>query len=76
LFKVACVQPCPALKLSRAAACAVSVAGASALALVPAAVGMAAGQWVRVRISADAFRLCFFVGTLLLGLHLALRSFL
>jgi len=65
-----------AASLSLEGAYEVSVAGASALAMLPAAVGMAAGQWVRVRISADAFRLCFFVGTLLLGLHLALRSFL
>jgi len=52
----------------------VSVAGASVLALLPAALGMAAGQWVRGRISAAVFRLCFFVGTLLLGLHLAART--
>lgn len=51
-----------------------SVAGASVLALVPAAIGMVAGQWIRARVSAAAFRLCFFVGTLLLGLHLALRA--
>lgn len=53
-----------------------SVAGASALALLPAALGMVAGQWIRARVSAAVFRLCFFAGTLLLGLHLACRAFL
>jgi len=37
---------------------------------------MIAGQWVRARVSATVFRLCFFLGTLLLGLHLALRAVL
>lgn len=63
-----------AASLSLEGAYAVSVAGASVLALLPAAVGMVAGQWVRTRVSAETFRLCFFVGTLLLGLHLALRA--
>lgn len=53
---------------------AVTVAGASVLALVPAAIGMVAGQWVRARVSAEMFRLCFFIGTLFLGLHLASRA--
>jgi uncharacterized protein len=53
-----------------------SVAGTSALALLPAAIGMVAGQWIRARVSASVFRLCFFIGTLLLGLHLAVRAFL
>lgn len=63
-----------AASLSLEGAYAVSVAGVSVLALLPAAVGMVAGQWVRTRVSAETFRLCFFVGTLLLGLHLALRA--
>jgi uncharacterized protein len=50
-----------------------SVAGASLMALVPAAAGMGAGQWVRERVRASTFRLCFFAGLLLLGGHLALR---
>lgn len=44
----------------------------SLVAVVPALLGMAAGQWVRLRIRPDLFRLCFFVGLLLLGAHLAL----
>jgi len=51
-----------------------SAAGASFLALVPAAAGMLAGLWVRARVSAAAFRLFLFGGLLLLGLHLMLRS--
>jgi uncharacterized protein len=51
-----------------------SVAGASMMALVPAAAGMYAGQWVRERVRASTFRLCFFAGLLLLGGHLALRA--
>jgi uncharacterized protein len=52
-----------------------SVAGASLLALLPASAGMFVGQWVRGRVRAATFRLCFFIGLLLLGAHLALRSF-
>jgi uncharacterized protein len=44
------------------------------MALVPAAAGMYAGQWVRERVRASTFRLCFFAGLLLLGGHLALRA--
>jgi len=44
----------------------------SLLALAPAVLGMALGQAVLRRVSAATFRRCFFVGTLLLGLHLAL----
>jgi uncharacterized membrane protein YfcA len=51
-----------------------SVAGASMMALIPAAAGMCAGQWVRERVRPSTFRLCFFAGLLLLGCHLALRS--
>jgi len=50
------------------------VAGASLLALVPAAAGMLAGQWVRARVHAERFRVCFFIGLLLLGLHLFIRA--
>jgi uncharacterized protein len=46
------------------------------LALVPALLGMLLGQWIRQRISAAVFRTCFFVGLLLLGAHLALRTLL
>jgi uncharacterized membrane protein YfcA len=43
----------------------------SLLALVPALAGMQAGQSLRRRIPATAFRRVFFVGLLLLGLYLA-----
>lgn len=49
---------------------------ASLLALVPALGGMFLGQWVRGRIRPETFRLCFFLGLLALGTHLALRPFL
>ena len=50
------------------------VAGASLLALVPAAVGMMLGRLVLSRIAPAAFRIWFFLGLLALGLHLALRG--
>ena len=53
-----------------------SVAGASLLALAPALVGMALGQWVRARVRAETFRICFFAGSLLLGAHLVLRPWI
>ncbi len=53
-----------------------SVAAASALALVPALCGMAAGQWLRARVEAATFRFCFFLGLLVLGAHLALKAVL
>lgn len=45
-------------------------AAISLMALVPALGGMFIGQWLRGKISAVLFRRCFFVGLLLLGLHL------
>jgi uncharacterized protein len=51
-----------------------AVAGASLLALVPAAIGMALGQWLRMRVSPRAFRITFFAGSLVLGAHLVLRA--
>ncbi len=51
-----------------------SVAGTSVLALVPAAAGMLLGQQVRNRIRPAVFRSCLFIGLLVLGLHLVLRS--
>ena len=53
-----------------------SIAGASLLALAPALAGMALGQWVRARVRSETFRICFFVGSLLLGAHLALRAWI
>ena len=51
----------------------VGIAGASALALVPALFGMRLGGWVRGRVSGSVFRRCFYLGLLGLGLHLASR---
>jgi len=46
-------------------------AAISLMALVPALGGMFIGQWLRGKISAALFRRCFFIGLLLLGLHLS-----
>jgi uncharacterized membrane protein YfcA len=51
-----------------------TIVGASTLALAPSLLGMLLGQWIRGRISAPMFRKCFFIGLLLLGAHLALRT--
>ena len=51
-----------------------AVLGVSALALLPALLGMAGGQWLRKRISAERFKRWFFIGLLLLGAELALRG--
>jgi hypothetical protein len=48
----------------------------SMMALAAALVGMWFGQIVRGRVKAETFRLCFFIGLLLLGAHLALRGLL
>ncbi|NDY59053.1 TSUP family transporter, partial [Desulfovibrio sulfodismutans] len=47
--------------------------GLSALAVVPALLGMWLGQVIRQRISARVFRACFLGFLLLLGLELVLR---
>jgi len=49
-------------------------AGASLAALAPALIGMAIGQWLRGRVRPQTFRVCFFVGLLLLGGHLAVHA--
>jgi uncharacterized protein len=59
--------------LARDGALPLSIAGASLLALAPALAGMLLGQWLRVRASPRVFRVCFFLGLLALGGHLALR---
>lgn len=46
----------------------------STLALVPALAGMALGTMIRTRISASAFKLCFFAGLLALGAYLIWRT--
>jgi uncharacterized membrane protein YfcA len=53
-----------------------SVAGTSLFALAPALLGMWVGQLIRTRIEAATFRRWFFIGLLLLGLHLAARPFM
>lgn len=50
--------------------------GLSTLAVVPALVGMWAGQVIRARISAALFRKCFLLFLLVLGLELCSRPFL
>jgi uncharacterized protein len=51
-----------------------SMAAPAFVALVVAGAGMWTGQIVRLRLSAHLFRLCFFVGVLLVGMHLIGRS--
>ena len=51
-----------------------TLAGPSLVALAAALVGMWLGQLVRGKVRAEMFRLCFFLGLLLLGVHLALRG--
>ena len=53
-----------------------SVAAPSAAALAAALIGMVAGQKVRGLASPKTFRLCFFIGLLALGAHLALHGLL
>jgi uncharacterized membrane protein YfcA len=53
-----------------------SLAGLSLYALGAGLAGMVVGQMVRKRINPKTFRLCFFVGMMLLGAHLALGSVL
>lgn len=49
--------------------------GISALAVVPALIGMWAGQKIRARISPKRFKQCFLIFLVLLGLELASRPF-
>jgi len=53
-----------------------SLASPSIVALVATLIGMGLGQLTRGKIKAETFRLCFFVGLMFLGLHLALRGLL
>ncbi|MEP7297965.1 MAG: sulfite exporter TauE/SafE family protein [Burkholderiales bacterium] len=46
----------------------------SAVAVLPALLGMGAGQWLRSRVKAETFKTMFFSGLLLLGLTLAIRG--
>ncbi len=46
----------------------------SALAVLPALIGMAVGQWLRGMASAQTFRIFFFAGLLLLGVQQTIRN--
>lgn len=46
----------------------------SALALLPALLGMGAGQWLRLRVHPETFKTIFFCGLLALGAYLTIRS--
>lgn len=46
----------------------------SALVVLPALLGMGAGQWIRARVEPETFKTVFFAGLLLLGLYLAARG--
>ncbi len=46
------------------------------VAIAASLVGMRLGQWVRGKVREATFRLCFFLGLLGLGVHLALRGLL
>jgi uncharacterized protein len=65
-----------ALALGYAGEIHTSLAGASLVALGAALIGMWFGQIIRGKVSAEAFRLWFFIGLLVLGAHLALRGLL
>ena len=52
-----------------------AAAGASFLALLPAAGGMLLGQWLRGRMAPALFRRCFFASLVALGAHQCLRIF-
>ena len=62
--------------LAQGGAFPLATAGTSLLALAPALLGMAAGQWLRLRVRPELFRRWFFLGLLALGLDLALRPLL
>lgn len=53
-----------------------AAAGVSVLAVLPAVAGMSIGQALRRRVSPRAFRVCFFLGLLGLGVHLVSRGVL
>jgi uncharacterized membrane protein YfcA len=62
--------------LAREGALPLAVLGASVVALAPAGLGLAIGQWCRHRVSGAMFVRIFGIGLLLIGLYLALRSLL
>jgi uncharacterized protein len=60
--------------LAREGALPLATLGASVVALAPAGLGVAIGQWCRRRVSPAMFVRIFAAGLLLIGLHLALRN--
>jgi len=65
-----------AIALSYAGEIHTSLAWPALVALGAAAIGMWLGQIVRSKVKAETFRLCFFIGLLMLGAHLTLRGLL
>ena len=63
-----------AVNVAAAGALDVGMAGSTVVALALACAGMWLGQVVRLQLSVDIFRRCFFGGLLALGLYLALRA--
>ena len=63
-----------AVGLTGAGAFDLSVALNSLLALVPALAGQSLGQAIRSKLSAAAFKACFFAGLLALGSYLVWRA--
>ena len=63
-----------AINVAASGALDVGIAGTTVVALVLACAGMWFGQVIRLKLSADIFRRCFFGGLLALGLYLALRA--
>jgi uncharacterized protein len=58
------------VNLARAGALNIGMASPTIVALIMACIGMGAGQALRLRLSPELFRRCFFVGLFLLGLYL------
>ena len=53
-----------------------ATAALSALALIPTVIGMAAGSWLRARISEAVFRRWVWIGMIFLGLNLMRKALL
>jgi hypothetical protein len=62
------------VNLALAGALNVGMATPTLIALIMACVGMTIGQALRLRLSSEIFRRCFFVGLLLLGTYLAVDA--
>lgn len=64
-----------AVNLARAGALNIRMAAPTVVALFMACVGMWIGQVLRLRLSPELFRRCFFIGLFMLGLYLIAGSF-